>query len=146
MEELPHSAEQLMRSRFSAYAIKNYAYILNTYAENERQGLSISELSESAKGAQWLALQINHAASDSSVSTPDDLNTLDSVEFTAFYSENNQLYQLHETSYFVKEQGAWRYRDGVLHNDCGKLKYGRNLPCVCGSGKKFKQCCSTKIR
>ncbi|WP_283622721.1 MULTISPECIES: SEC-C metal-binding domain-containing protein [Alteromonas] len=26
------------------------------------------------------------------------------------------------------------------------MKYGRNLPCVCGSNKKFKQCCATKSR
>ncbi|BFT30528.1 YchJ family protein [Alteromonas sp. D210916BOD_24] len=146
MDALPHSAEQLMRSRFSAYALQNYAYILDTYAENERQGLSITELSESAKGVQWFALQINHVSTDTSFTASDEPDLVDSVEFTAYYFENNHLYQLHETSYFVKEQGAWRYRDGVLHDDCGKLKYGRNLPCLCGSGKKFKQCCSTKIR
>ncbi|WP_438499097.1 SEC-C metal-binding domain-containing protein [Alteromonas australica] len=33
-----------------------------------------------------------------------------------------------------------------MHDDCGKLKYGRNLPCLCHSGKKFKQCCANKMR
>ncbi|MCS5576068.1 MAG: YchJ family metal-binding protein, partial [Alteromonas macleodii] len=68
------------------------------------------------------------------------------VEFTAYYFENKSMYQLHETSNFSVEDGKWRYHDGVLHDDCGKIKYGRNLPCVCGSNKKFKQCCATKSR
>ena len=70
----------------------------------------------------------------------------DIVEFTAFYFENKSVFQLHETSRFIKENGVWRYHDGTLHDDCGKVKYGRNLPCLCASNKKFKQCCALKAR
>jgi len=133
-KSLPSSAEQLMRSRFSAYATANFDYILKTYSKDKQQSLSTDALKSSADGATWFALQIN--------ATPSE----DTVEFTAYYFENKAMYQLHESSRFIKEDGAWRYHDGELFDDCGKVKYGRNLPCVCGSTKKFKQCCATKAR
>ena len=134
-----------MRSRFSAYATAQYAYILDTYTKEKQQGLSVDDLAQSAQGAKWFALQVHDAQSEESAE-PNTSATLhsDTVEFTAFYFEDKKMYQLHETSNFRVENGAWRYHDGTLHDDCGKAKYGRNLPCVCGSSKKFKQCCANK--
>ena len=134
----PDSAEQLMRSRFSAYAVHNYEYVLNTYSNDKQQGLSAQQLKDSADGANWFALTIHRPSKEQQ-----NDNT---VEFTAFYFENKNVFQLHETSRFIKENGLWRYHDGTLHDDCGKVKYGRNLPCLCASNKKFKQCCALKAR
>tara|TARA_A200000113_G_scaffold184280_1_gene170792 strand:+ start:1315 stop:1932 length:618 start_codon:yes stop_codon:yes gene_type:complete len=184
-EALPHSAEQLMRSRFSAYATAHYHYILDTYTKEKQQALSVEDLASSAQGAKWFALKVHPtlAASsvdstvnslvDDSVNKPVDSSINSSVyantnvevatdteqntkpnlndnttvvEFTAYYFENKSIYQLHETSNFIVEDGKWRYHDGELHEDCGKIKCGRNLPCVCGSNKKFKQCCALKNR
>ena len=144
-DKTPVTAEQLMRSRFSAYATAQYAYILDTYTQEKQQGLSVDDLAQSAQGAKWFALQVHDAQSEESA-VPNTSATLhsDTVEFTAFYFEDKKMYQLHETSNFRVENGAWRYHDGTLHDDCGKVKYGRNLPCVCGSSKKFKQCCANK--
>ena len=144
-DKTPVTAEQLMRSRFSAYATAQYAYILDTYTKEKQQGLSVDDLAQSAQGAKWFALQVHYAQSEESAE-PNTSATLhsDTVEFTAFYFEDKKMYQLHETSNFRVENGAWRYHDGTLHDDCGKVKYGRNLPCVCGSSKKFKQCCANK--
>lgn len=137
---LPQTAEQLMRSRFTAYAIHRYDYALNTYSREKRSTLSVTQLEESAAGAVWFALSVMPSQT---VSLD---NESDMVEFTAYYFEGKSLFQLHETSSFLKEEGRWRYHDGVLADDCGKVKYGRNLPCLCNSGKKFKQCCATKVR
>lgn len=144
-DKTPVTAEQLMRSRFSAYATAQYSYILDTYTKEKQQGLSVDDLAQSAQGAKWFALQVHDAQSEESAE-PNTSATLhsDTVEFTAFYFEDKKMYQLHETSNFRVENGAWRYHDGTLHDDCGKVKYGRNLPCVCGSSKKFKQCCANK--
>ena len=144
-DKTPVTAEQLMRSRFSAYATAQYAYILDTYTQEKQQGLSVDDLAQSAQGAKWFALQVHYAQSEESAE-PNTSATLhsDTVEFTAFYFEDKKMYQLHETSNFRVENGAWRYHDGTLHDDCGKVKYGRKLPCVCGSNKKFKQCCANK--
>ncbi|MBT3134673.1 SEC-C domain-containing protein [Alteromonas sp. ALT199] len=173
----PNSAEQLMRSRFSAYATANYRYILETYTKAKQQDLSVEDLAQSAQGATWFALRVHPTFTgsledsfvDYSVDSPKKSSTnananielgtdVDSsskpdfkanaavVEFTAYYFESKSMHQLHETSNFNIEDGKWRYHDGVLHDDCGKIKYGRNLPCVCGSNKKFKQCCGLKNR
>ena len=184
-EALPHSAEQLMRSRFSAYATAHYHYILDTYTKEKKQALCVEDLARSAQGAKWFALKVHptlaassvdstvnslvddsvnkpvdssinssvyantnvEVATDTEQSTKPNVNANNAVvEFTAFYFENKSMYQLHETSNFIVEDGKWRYHDGELHEDCGKIKYGRNLPCVCGSNKKFKQCCALKNR
>ena len=139
-DKTPVTAEQLMRSRFSAYATAQYSYILDTYTKEKQQGLSVDDLAQSAQGAKWFALQVHDAQSEESAE-PNTSATLhsDTVEFTAFYFEDKKMYQLHETSNFRVENGAWRYHDGTLHDDCGKVKYGRNLPCVCGSSKKLAE-------
>ena len=146
-DKKPRSAEQLMRSRFSAYATEHYQYIFDTYTNEKQQGLSVEDLAQSAHGATWFALNVHSSHNTLSVTSAPgvDSNTA-TVEFTAYYFESKSMYQLHETSNFKIEDGSWRYHDGTLHDDCGKMKYGRNLPCVCGSNKKFKQCCATKAR
>lgn len=160
--ERPGTPEQLMRSRFSAYAVRNFEYVLATYSHEKRIGLTIAQLTDSAGKAKWFALQVansTYAQPTSSegrsfpsssrsedVSDRSNIPMQGTVEFTAYFFEDGSLFQLHETSNFVKENDRWYYHDGILHDDCGKLKYPRNLPCLCNSGKKFKQCCATKVR
>ncbi|MGI9280290.1 MAG: SEC-C metal-binding domain-containing protein [Endozoicomonas sp.] len=43
----------------------------------------------------------------------------------------------HECSDFIKEQGRWYF---IYPGIPAKLP-GRNAPCPCGSGKKYKKCC-----
>ncbi|OJF68348.1 zinc chelation protein SecC [Alteromonas sp. V450] len=142
-DKRPISAEQLMRSRFAAYATAHYQYVLNTYIKEKQRALSVKDLAQGAEGARWFALKVHNSEI---APTPRDKTNMAVVEFTAYYFENKSVFQLHETSSFIVEEDEWRYRDGVLHDDCGKIKYGRNLPCVCGSNKKFKQCCALKQR
>ena len=140
-KKIPDTAEKLMRSRFSAYATKNFEYVLRTYAADKQANLNINTLAENAENIIWFALRI-----DDTNNIPLTSNATDTVTFTAFYFENKNIFQLHETSNFVVEDNQWRYYDGKLFDDCGKIKYGRNLPCLCNSGKKFKQCCANKAR
>ena len=126
------NAEVLMRSRFSAYAIKNYQYILNTYALAQRTELSVNELVDSAQYTKWLALQVlAHTSYEKTAQ----------VEFKAFYQVNNSYYVMHELSDFIFEEGKWFYTNGVMQKSSGKLTPKRNSQCLCRSGKKFKQCC-----
>jgi SEC-C motif-containing protein len=50
-----------------------------------------------------------------------------------------------ERSRFVKESDRWYYVDGLLPTPVTyrreEEKVGRNDPCPCGSGKKYKKCC-----
>ena len=67
------------------------------------------------------------------------------VSFIAHYTANKQACEHRERSYFKKIDGAWRFIDGQI--DTGEPwhreepKVGRNDPCPCGSGKKYKKCC-----
>lgn len=122
--------EALMRSRYSAYVLKRYDYIFKTYSSNaiKHQSLSIDRLKQSDDVDRWCHLQIIKARGDV-------------VEFIAFYTMNNAVFCLHETSTFKTELGEWRYDRGVIHEDSGLLNISRNAVCFCGSGRKFKRCC-----
>ena len=67
------------------------------------------------------------------------------VAFVAHYSANNQQCEHRERSYFKKIDGEWRFIDGTIETNAPyrreSPKVGRNDPCPCGSGKKYKKCC-----
>ena len=117
-----------MRSRYSAYVNGNYQYILDTYSSPMQSELSVQEITDNAKGTNWLRLEVVGAADDK-------------VEFKVHYAVNEKPYLMHETSTFVKEQQDWKYHSGEIHEDSGMIKWGRNEPCLCGSGKKYNKCC-----
>jgi SEC-C motif-containing protein len=129
-----HNAEELMRSRFTAYVIEDHQYILQTYAAHQRAGLSVSQLADSAQNTQWLSLQILGHRSQENVAQ---------VEFKAFYQVNEHYYLMYELSDFIFEGGKWLYTSGVMQKGSGKFTPERNSRCLCGSGKKFKKCCVT---
>lgn len=63
-EKLPKTAEQLMRSRFSAYVTGNGQYIFDTYAKSNQDCQSVTEINDWSETCKWIALQI-HATNDS---------------------------------------------------------------------------------
>lgn len=127
--KLAPTPEALMRSRYSAYAKGAYPYILATYATPPRLSLSASSLAEHDKATHWRRLELVQAQDNE-------------VEFKAYYQVQGQYYLMHEVSEFVQENGEWRYSDGHIQPDSGKLILGRNSSCACGSGQKFKRCCA----
>lgn len=126
------NAEILMRSRFTAYVLKNYLYILQTYASAQRAKLTVNQLADSVQDTQWLSLQVlAHQTQENTAQ----------VEFKAFYQLDNDYYVMHELSNFVFEDQKWLYSNGVMEKDSGEFSPERNSLCLCGSGKKFKKCC-----
>lgn len=137
--------QALMRSRYSAYVLGLYDYIVATYASAERANLTVYDIANSAAQTTWIGLRVL----DTKIlpqSTNDAGQFYGEVEFKVFYSEAKCLYCLHERSTFVQEDGQWFYRDGVMLAGNGAVKSKRNDPCCCGSSKKFKQCCLPKIQ
>lgn len=148
--------EQLMRSRFSAYATKAYQYIFDTYAKQSQTSLSIADIQASAEGCQWFALVIHPEEGSSRLITN---SSEQSVEFSAFYIDDDKLIEMREKSRFVLEQGncettkahkQWRYIDGdiIKHDNLADIKRNQLCPCnnyptswVSKKGKKYKQCC-----
>lgn len=94
------TAEALMRSRYSAYAVHNADYLWDTTAPKERRNHSKANILEWAKSNQWLKLEIINS-------------TETTVEFKAYFLDYNlQAHVHHEKSFFVKEGGKWYYVDG----------------------------------
>lgn len=124
------TAEALMRSRYVAYVLGDAGYILGSWHRSTRPG-SI----DTASGPEWRSLEIRAADEETA---PDRAM----VEFVARYVVDGRPGALHETCRFVREQGEWFYLDGEVHPEPGTGgKVGRNAPCPCGSGRKYKRCC-----
>lgn len=94
------TAEVLMRSRYSAYAIHNADYLIATTHSTTIATHSKDEILYWATSNQWQRLEIIRATSTT-------------VEFKAFYfNSNKQLQVHHEHSRFVEENSEWMYVDG----------------------------------
>lgn len=128
----PEFAEQLMRSRYTAYALGIYDYIVNTYTKAEKQHLSVQDIAESAQEQKWAKLVIHQC---------DEVSAMATVEFSAYYLISNQLFELREHSRFIKEDGFFKYSDGDILGNEQITTLTRNDTCPCESGKKFKKCC-----
>ncbi|MFC3032361.1 YchJ family protein [Pseudoalteromonas fenneropenaei] len=125
--QTPAQALQLMRSRYSAYVLKNAAYILDTYGIEEQKEHTEADILAFANAVEFIRLQIVTA------------DQPDVVEFKAFYLAENKLGVVHERSTFALEGTRWKYITGELFAH-PEQKVSRNDPCPCLSGKKFKQC------
>jgi len=128
--ESPQYPEQLMRSRYTAFVLRESDYLLQSWHESSRPEQLQLEL-----GVRWFGLEIIGCQGG-------EANDNEGwVEFIAQFKGNGRLQSLHERSRFVREQGRWQYVDGQIQQQPEAEKIGRNAPCPCGSGKKFKRCC-----
>lgn len=133
-QQQAQTAEQLMRSRYSAFCEHNIDYLIATHHPSKRQADDKQQLASSMQGCQWLSLKVVNTYNGGATDCDGE------VEFIAHYTQQQKLASLHERSRFVKEQGQWFYVDGDLFTSPAADKLGRNDPCWCGSGKKFKKC------
>ncbi|MEH6471911.1 MAG: YchJ family protein [Halopseudomonas sp.] len=127
------TAEALMRSRYSAYALGEVDYLIATTHPDFRQGLNRQSLLEDKQQIRWLQLQIISAQAGAH---DDDQGE---VSFIATFSEQGHFAALQERSRFLRIDQRWYYCDG--HTSIKTVKPERNAPCLCGSGRKFKRCC-----
>ncbi len=133
------SAEALMRARYAAFVTKQVEFLHQSLHPEHRQDHDIAATRRWAENAQWLGLQVVETHSGETGDSEA------SVEFIATYKEDGIVKPLHEISRFVKQDGEWFYVDGKLvmpqTATRDQPKVGRNEPCPCGSGKKYKKCC-----
>lgn len=138
------TALSLMRARYSAYVLRNIDFIMNTTYPRSREDSDIEAMRSWAENSQWLGLEI--------LGTERGLvgDQHGKVEFKARYSMHNVPYLHHEMADFVFEDSQWYFKDADIRFSgpaekpkpvVNTVKLGRNDPCHCGSGKKFKKCC-----
>ena len=129
------TAEALMRSRYTAYVLEDGDYLQRTWHPTTREAdLGLGD------GTTWHGLTVVRTSGGD----VDDMEGM--VEFVAVCRVNGTSGTLREISRFVREDGRWYYVDGEAPKQqpvTGGRKVGRNEPCPCGSGKKYKRCCGT---
>lgn len=137
-----------MRARYSAHVLGLVDFVVQTYhssceAEHHREAIAESI------NLTWLGLEVMNSEIAA--------NGQGFVEFKAGYKEAGEEYILQERSRFVQEsingQQYWFYIDGEYPQPppseqpsapkpvTATKTIGRNDPCLCGSGKKYKKCC-----
>ena len=140
-KKIAPTAESLMRSRYSAYVVKNIDYIDQTQITTSGETFDKEEALKWADSSEWMGLEIKKSQKGS----PTDNTGI--VEFIAHYKDKASGTELrhHETSLFQRDNGNWKFKEGQIHGaqPVKRLepKLGRNDVCSCGSGKKYKKCC-----
>ena len=133
------TAEALMRARYSSYVTGDIGFLKTSATKAVQEEFDEQASKAWSATARWHGLEIlrterGGAGDDDGV-----------VEFRALYTANGEFCNHHEISQFVREPDGWRFADGELVGETPitreEPKVGRNDPCPCGSGKKYKKCC-----
>ncbi len=121
-----------MRSRYCAFCLHDERHLLRTWHPDTRPtGIDFEPQ------MHWTGLRIV----DSSAGGSEDDEGI--VEFIARYKLQGRAGRLHERSRFARAGGQWLYLAGdVEPAQSAASKTGRNAPCTCGSGRKYKHCCA----
>jgi SEC-C motif-containing protein len=135
---LPETAEALMRARYTAYATGDVDFILSSHDPDTTGEVDRANTEAWSKSAEWLGLEIT---STEAGQAGDQAGV---VEFVARYKIRGVSIDHRERATFRKHGPRWVFVDGVelkgppVRNTGPQL--GRNDPCHCGSGKKYKKC------
>jgi SEC-C motif-containing protein len=97
------TAENLMRSRYTAYVQRDVKYLLKTWHPSTRPANI-----DPATISEWYGLHIVNTEEGGEI---DDEGV---VEFKATSLSQKKIWRRHEISRFVKEDGQWFYIDGEI--------------------------------
>jgi SEC-C motif-containing protein len=99
----PATAEQLMRSRYSAFALDDDAYVLRTWHPSTRPAAI-----EPDSGLRWVGLDILESSGGGL------FDAEGVVEFRAHYRDHGKHGDMVERSRFVRHDGQWVYWGPIL--------------------------------
>ncbi|MGC4090969.1 MAG: YchJ family protein [Polyangiaceae bacterium] len=136
--KIPDTAEALMRSRYTAFATGKVDYIVATHDPERRSEVDEQGAADWSKNSEWLGFEL---ISSEKGGPSDDAGV---VEFVAKYKIKGVTLTHRERSIFRKAGDRWVFVDGQMVNGPPvkrtEPRVGRNDPCHCGSGKKYKRC------
>lgn len=132
------TAEALMRSRYAAYVLHEIDHLLNS-VHPDSPGEADRRTTEAwSKSAEWKGMEVVETTGGGE---QDDEGV---VEFIAHFELQGVPQQHHERARFRRHNKKWLYFDGdeIKPKPVRRTapRVGRNDPCPCGSGKKFKKC------
>ncbi len=104
----PRTAEQLMRARYSAFALSDGHYLLETWHPDTVPRKIVLD-----ESIEWTGLEVRNVSGGSA------FENVGTVEFVAHFIHHKRRRdvpgKLHETSRFVSEDMVWSYYDGQVH-------------------------------
>ena len=133
------TAKQLMSARYSAFTKADMGFLNRSLHPDHRHDHDAEATRRWAENSAWLGLEI---VSTEAGGESDETGV---VEFIASFKEKGVIRHHHERSQFAKQDGQWYFVDGEIVPPKTRVnegpRVGRNDPCPCGSGKKYKKCC-----
>lgn len=103
------TAEELMRSRYTAFTLANGNYLMRSHHASTRPTRERKNIEKWAKSVKWVGLAVlNTQAGEINDETG-------YVEFKALFIENGELQHIHEKSFFQHQDGKWVYVSGVMY-------------------------------
>ena len=131
------TAEELIRARYSAFVTHAIDFVVASTHSRTRKEIDLSFIREWSETSTWRGLEI--------LDTRQVNESKAFVSFEARFTTAAGEDQIHrEKSLFERENGEWKFVTGdELKNPTVRYETpppGRNDPCPCGSGKKFKKC------
>ncbi|HTQ04261.1 MAG TPA: YchJ family protein [Polyangiaceae bacterium] len=137
-EKKAATAEALMRARYTAYATGDVDFIVESHDPDRRGDVDRKNTEAWSKQSEWLGLEITTTEKGQ----PEDDTGI--VEFVARYKVKSTKIEHRERALFRKVDGRWFFVDGLEIKGPPvrrtEPRVGRNDPCPCGSGKKYKKC------
>lgn len=133
------TAEELMRARYSAYTQAEMDFLFESLHPGKRDENDRDGARDWAENSEWHGLEIKSTQDGQE----DDETGM--VEFVASYTYDGKRKDYHEEARFERVDGEWTFSEGrravqkpIVREE---PKIGRNDPCPCASGKKYKRCC-----
>ena len=103
----PKTAEQLMRSRYSAFTKGKIDYLLKTHESTTRPTKERNKMLKWMNSVEWLGLVI--VKSEKGLEN----DQVGKVEFRAVFIEEGVTQAIHEESVFIRNKGTWLYVSGT---------------------------------
>ncbi len=131
------TAEQLMRARYSAHVQVAVDFLFESTHPEHREGYDHKGTRTWAEESEWHGLEIL----DTVQGGPQD--ETGEVVFVARFRDKNGVRTHRERARFQRQDKRWLFTEGTMEKQqpLSASKVGRNDPCPCGSGSKYKKCC-----
>jgi SEC-C motif domain protein len=129
------TAEALVRSRYTAFAKRCLDHVEHTHAAEIKADFNRAEAETLAEECEWLELRIHKAVEEGDAAE---------IEYAVRVRRENRTLIKGVQSRFRRDDGKWFFLSSkpAPHLEQARShKIGRNDPCLCGSGKKYKKCC-----
>lgn len=134
---LAPTAEALMRSRYTAFVLRQLDHVERTHAPEIREDFNRAEAERVAEECEWKGLEVRRVH---------EVGDLAEIDFAIRFRRDQKPMIQAERAHFRREDGQWLYVKSDFNPEVTQrhvTKVGRNEPCPCGSGKKAKKCCGT---